>query len=61
MTSATLRAMALTELKGQSTGTQTVVIERGPVRVFADALMDDDETYKEDGAPVPPTFPFVMS
>jgi MaoC dehydratase-like protein len=54
--------MALTELKGQSTGTQTVVIERGPVRVFAEALMDDDDTYKAgDGAPVPPTFPFVMS
>ena len=53
--------MALTELKGQSTGTQTVIIERGPVRVFADALMDADETYTQDGAPVPPTFPFVMS
>ena len=25
--------MALTELKGQETGTQKVVIERGPVRV----------------------------
>lgn len=53
--------MALTELKGQPTGTQTVVIERGPVRVFAEALMDDDDTYKGDDAPVPPTFPFVMS
>jgi hypothetical protein len=53
--------MALTELKGQETGTQKVVIERGPVRVFADALGDDDEVYKGDGAPVPPTFPFVMS
>jgi peroxisomal enoyl-CoA hydratase 2 len=53
--------VAMTELKGQSTGTQTVVIERGPVRVFAEALMDPDETYKQDGAPVPPTFPFVMS
>lgn len=53
--------MALTELKGQSTGTQRVVIERGPVRVFAEALMDDDEAYRADDAPVPPTFPFVMS
>ena len=53
--------MALTELKGQSTGTQTVVIERGPVRVFAEALLDPDERYKGDAAPVPPTFPFVMS
>ena len=53
--------MALTELKGQTTGTQKVVIERGPVRVFADALMDDDPAYRGDPAPVPPTFPFVMS
>lgn len=53
--------MALTELKGQTTGTQKVVIERGPVRVFAEALMDPDPVYREEGAPVPPTFPFVMS
>jgi MaoC dehydratase-like protein len=52
--------MALTELKGQSTGTQKVVIERGPVKVFAQALGDDDEVYTKDGAPVPPTYPFVM-
>ena len=53
--------MALTELKGQQGGTQTVVIERGPVRVFAEALGDSDDVYQQDGAPVPPTFPFVMS
>ena len=53
--------MALDELKGQTMGTQKVQIERGPVRVFADALMDDDPVYRQDGAPVPPTFPFVMS
>ena len=52
--------MALTELKGQQTGPQRVIIERGPVRVFADALADDDPVYRSDGAPVPPTFPFVM-
>jgi hypothetical protein len=52
--------MALTELKGQQTGSQKVVIERGPVRVFAAALGDDDDVYRGDGAPVPPTFPFVM-
>jgi peroxisomal enoyl-CoA hydratase 2 len=52
--------MALTELKGQETGTQKVVIERGPVRVFADALGDTSGAYQGDGAPVPPTFPFVM-
>ena len=52
--------MALDELKGTSTGTQTVIIERGPVRVFADALGDTSGVYKQDSAPVPPTFPFVM-
>jgi len=53
--------VALTELKGRQLGTQRVVIERGPVRVFAQALLDDDAAYTADGAPVPPTFPFVMS
>jgi hypothetical protein len=53
--------MALTELKGKATGTQKVVIERGPVRVFAQALGDDDEVYSGEDALVPPTFPFVMS
>ena len=53
--------MALTELKGQETGTQKVVIERGPVRVFAQALGDDDAVYSGEDALVPPTFPFVMS
>lgn len=53
--------MALSELKGQETGTQKVVIERGPVRVFAQALGDDDEVYSGEDALVPPTFPFVMS
>ncbi|HYL50579.1 MAG TPA: MaoC family dehydratase N-terminal domain-containing protein [Acidimicrobiia bacterium] len=53
--------MALTELSGRSLGTQKVVIERGPVRVFAQALMDDDDVYTSDNAPVPPTFPFSMT
>jgi N-terminal half of MaoC dehydratase len=53
--------VALTDLKGQETGTQKVVIERGPVRVFAEALGDDDEVYAGEDALVPPTFPFVMS
>ena len=52
--------MALTELKGRQLGTQRVVIERGPVRVFAQALLDSDPVYTADQAPVPPTFPFVM-
>ena len=53
--------MALTELKGKETGTQKVLIERGPVRVFAQALGDDDDVYGGEDALVPPTFPFVMS
>ena len=52
--------MALTELKGTKGGTQVVRIERGPVRVFAQALMDGDDAYDGTDAPVPPTFPFVM-
>jgi len=36
------------------------VIERGPVRVFAQALLDPDRAYAGEDAPVPPTFPFVM-
>ena len=38
--------MALTELKGQNTGTTKVRIERGPVKVFAEALLDDDPVYR---------------
>jgi N-terminal half of MaoC dehydratase len=53
--------VALTELKGQETGTQKVAIERGPVRVFAEALGDSDDVYSGEDALVPPTFPFVMS
>ncbi len=52
--------MALTELKGTKGDPQVVRIERGPVRVFAQALMDADPVYEGDDAPVPPTFPFVM-
>jgi MaoC dehydratase-like protein len=52
--------VALTELKGRPLGAQRVVIERGPVKVFAQALLDPDPVYTSDEAPVPPTFPFVM-
>jgi hypothetical protein len=52
--------MALTELQGQELGSTRVRIERGPVKVFAAAVKDDDPVYLEEGAPVPPTFPFVM-
>lgn len=53
--------MALTELIGQELGSQTIVIEQGPVRAFATALKDDPGRYTGDGAPTPPTWPFVMS
>ena len=52
--------MALTALKGKALGEQKVVIERGPVKVFAQALLDDDPVYTGEAAPAPPTFPFVM-
>ncbi len=52
--------MALFELKGKDMGTQKVVIEQGPVRVFADAIGDTTGAYTAPGAPAPPTFPFVM-
>ena len=52
--------MALFELKGKPMGTQWVQIERGPVRVFAQAVLDTDPIYDGPDAPVPPTFPFVM-
>ncbi len=53
--------MALTELKGTELGSQTIVIEQGPVRAFATAVKDDPARYTGPGAPTPPTWPFVMS
>jgi acyl dehydratase len=55
---------------GKSTGTSKVVVERGPVAVFADAVKDSSPIHRDaraaadaglHGVPVPPTFPFVMS
>lgn len=54
---------------GKSTGSSKVVIERGPVAVFADAVKDSSPLYRDPRAadtvglraiPVPPTYPFVM-
>ena len=53
--------MALEELKGRDLGTQTVVIERAPVPVFARAIGEDAAAFRGDGAPVPPTYPFCWS
>jgi hypothetical protein len=56
-----VRVTALTELKGRELGTRRIEIERGPVRVFAQACKDDNPLYWGENAPVPPTFPFVMA
>jgi hypothetical protein len=53
--------VALTELIGTDLGTQTIVIEQGPVRAFASALRDDPDRYTGDGATTPPTWPFSMA
>jgi hypothetical protein len=53
--------MALDELKGQDLGSQTVVVERAPVPVFAKAVGEDPTAFRGDGAPVPPTYPFAWS
>ena len=52
---------ALTELKGNELGSQTVRIERGPVQAFAAATTDRSPGYRGDDAVVPPTFPFSWS
>jgi acyl dehydratase len=42
---------------GASLGTVTFPVERGKVREFASAIMDDNPAYQEEkGPPVPPTF-----
>ena len=53
--------MALTELKGNELGSQTITIEQGPVRAFAESVKDDPDKFTGEGADTPPTWPFVMS
>ncbi|SRR6266545_4574898 len=52
---------ALTDLAGRDMGTQTVVIERGPVRAFACAVTDNQPIYDADDAPVPATYPMAWA
>jgi len=55
---------------GTTTDPTTVVIERGPVAFFAEAVLAEDLVYRDpraataagfDAVPVPPTYPFVMA
>lgn len=59
----------LKEIVGQPTGKSTVVIERGPVMHFADAVLSTSPIYRSpeaakeagfDAIPAPPTWPFAM-
>jgi hypothetical protein len=58
-----------TSLVGQVSARKVVVVERGPVSVFAQALKDQSRVYRDRQAaaeagfsdiPAPPTFPFAM-
>lgn len=53
--------MALTELIGTELGTQTIVVEQGPVRAFAAAVKDDPDRYTGQGSATPATWPFSMA
>jgi acyl dehydratase len=53
--------VALTELIGTDLGSQTIVVEQGPVRAFAAAVKDDPDRYTGDGAATPATWPFSMA
>jgi acyl dehydratase len=59
----------LVSIIGQPTGTSKVVVERGPVSFFADAVLEESPVYKDPGAakaaglpniPAPPTFAFAV-
>jgi len=60
----------LTSVIGTTSGPTTVVIERGPVAFFADAVLAQDPVHRDPRAaaaagftaiPVPPTYPMVMA
>ena len=59
----------LKSIIGQRTSKATVVVERGPVTFFADAVLEKSPAYRDPaaaeaaglpGIPAPPTFPLVM-
>jgi acyl dehydratase len=59
----------LKSIIGKPTGRSRVVVERGPVAFFAEAVLADAPAYRQPaaaeaaglpGIPAPPTYPFVM-
>ena len=52
-----LGALMSESVKGASLGTMTFPVERGKIREFASAILDDNPTYQEGETPLaPPTF-----
>jgi len=67
--SAAAQEDVLKEIIGQPTGKSRVVVERGPVQHFADAVLSTSPIYHSpeaakaagfDAIPAPPTWPFAM-
>ncbi len=63
------QADVLKEIIGQPTGRSKVLVERGPVQHFADAVLSSSPIYHDPAAakaagfgniPAPPTWPFAM-
>ena len=52
--------MADQSIVGAELGTVTFPVERGKVREFASAVLDDNPIYDEEHAPAPPTFSMAV-
>lgn len=61
--------MAVEDYEGASLPPRTVVVERGPVSIFATAVTDDNAVYQDrraareagfEAIPAPPTWPMAM-
>jgi acyl dehydratase len=46
---------------GTEMGGTSMVVERGKIREFARAILDDNPVYEAEGAPVPPTFTMAIA
>ena len=53
--------MADKSLIGTDLGTVTFPVERGKVREFANAILDDNPVYQEEGPPAPLTFSMAQA